>query len=88
MKLLLVEKSRPGMKLYVGNVPCSTTGADLKSIFGECGRDVSSARVTYGNDLITRRQSKGLGIVEIPDKSAVNYTIEDLSACLFNGRKQ
>jgi len=86
MKLLLVEKSRPGMKLYVGNVPYSTTGADLKSIFGDCGRDVSSARVTYGDGLI-RRQSKGLGIVEIPDKLSASYTIEDLSACLVCGRK-
>mmetsp|Transcript_63200 Transcript_63200/g.186798 ORF Transcript_63200/g.186798 Transcript_63200/m.186798 type:complete len:92 (-) Transcript_63200:219-494(-) len=88
MQLLLVEKSRPGTKLYVGNVPRSTTGADLKSMFGSCaGCDVSSARVINGDFSLTRQSSKGMRILEIPGKSgAANVTVEDLSACLFNGR--
>ncbi len=54
------------MKLYVGNLPWRTTGADLEELFAEFG-EVRSA------DVVTDREtgrSRGFGFVEMDDDGA------------------
>jgi RNA recognition motif-containing protein len=55
-------------KIYVGNLPWSTTEADLKDLFARFGR-VSSAAVAM--DRGTGR-SRGFGFIEMDDADAEN----------------
>lgn len=64
-------------KLYVGNLPYSTTGDDLRNVFAAAG-EVSSATVIM--DKMTGR-SKGFGFVEFNDDGAADKAIE-----MFNGK--
>lgn len=69
-------------KLYVGNLPFSTTDADLQALFQEVG-PVASARV------ITDRESgrsKGFGFVEMTTDSDAATAITKLNGSDFNGR--
>ena len=49
------------MKLYIGNLPWSTTDSDLEELFGSIG-SVSSARVITDRDT---GRSRGFGFVEM-----------------------
>ena len=69
-------------KLYVGNLPYSTTGADLQQLFAEYGT-VESADVI--NDRETGR-SKGFGFVEIAEEDKAKAAIEALNGKDFGGR--
>ena len=64
-------------KLYVGNLPYSTTGDDLRNMFAAAG-EVSSATVII--DKMSGR-SKGFGFVEFSDDSAAQKAID-----MFNGK--
>lgn len=64
-------------KLYVGNLPYSTTGDDLRGIFAAAG-EVSSATVIM--DKMSGR-SKGFGFVEFSDDAAADKAVE-----MFNGK--
>ncbi len=64
-------------KLYVGNLPYSATGDELKSIFSAAG-EVASATVIM--DKMSGR-SKGFGFVEFNDDGAADKAIE-----MFNGK--
>lgn len=64
-------------KLYVGNLPYSTTGDDLRNVFAAAG-EVASATVIM--DKMTGR-SKGFGFVEFNDDGAADKAIE-----MFNGK--
>jgi len=64
-------------KLYVGNLPYSTTGDDLRGIFAGAG-EVSSATVIM--DKMSGR-SKGFGFVEFADDATADKAIE-----MFNGK--
>lgn len=64
-------------KLYVGNLPYSTTGDDLKQMFAAAGA-VASASVII--DKMTGR-SKGFGFVEFENDSEADKAIE-----MFNGK--
>lgn len=69
-------------KLYVGNLPYSTTDDSLKEIFSEVGA-VESAVV------ITDRQSgrsKGFGFVEMSSESEAQTAIETLDGRDIEGR--
>ncbi len=70
------------MKLYVGNMPYSTTEAELESMFSAHGQVVSVAVI---NDRETGR-SKGFGFVEMADKAAGNAAIEALNGNQMGGR--
>lgn len=64
-------------KLYVGNLPYSTTGDDLRNVFAAAG-EVASATVIM--DKMTGR-SKGFGFVEFNDDGAAQKAID-----MFNGK--
>ena len=65
-------------KLYVGNLPYSTTSDDLQNEFSQAGT-VSSAQVIM--DKMTGR-SKGFGFVEFASDEEADKAIE-----MFNGKE-
>ncbi len=69
------------MNIYVGNLPFTTTAADLERLFGEYGEVTSAAVIT---DRETGR-SRGFGFVEMPD-SVASTAIEQLNRADFGGR--
>jgi len=69
-------------QLYVGNLPWSTTEADLQGMFTEYGK-VASA------DVITDREtgrSRGFGFVELEDDAEAARAISDLNGKDMEGR--
>jgi RNA recognition motif-containing protein len=69
-------------KLYVGNLPYTTTEDDLRSLFTQAG-DVTSVA------LITDRQtgrSKGFAFVEMASQEAVENAISMFNGAQFGGR--
>lgn len=65
------------MRLYVGNLPFSTTEEELTRVFSEAG-PVSASTVV--RDKLTNR-SRGFGFVEFTDDAMARKAIET-----FNGR--
>jgi RNA recognition motif-containing protein len=70
------------MKLYVGNLPYSTSEEDLRKLFSQYGTVESVAVIT---DRDTGR-SKGFGFVEFPDEGEARNAITGLSGQEFGGR--
>lgn len=70
------------MKLYVGNLPYSTTEEDLRKLFSQYGNVESVAVIT---DRDTGR-SKGFGFVEFPDENEARNAISGLSGQEYGGR--
>jgi RNA recognition motif-containing protein len=70
------------MKLYVGNLPYTTSEEDLRNLFSQYGRVDSVAVIT---DRETGR-SKGFGFVEFPDDNEAKSAISALSGQEFGGR--
>ena len=70
------------MNVYVGNLPFSTTTADLEALFAQYGEVESAAVIT---DRDTGR-SRGFGFVEMPD-AAANEAIENLNGSDYGGRQ-
>jgi RNA recognition motif-containing protein len=68
-------------KIYVGNLPWSTTEADLRDLFSSFG-DVQSAAVI--TDRETGR-SRGFGFVELDERGA-EKAIAELDGREFGGR--
>lgn len=66
-------------KLYVGNLPYTTTDTDLRDLFSQAGA-VDSATVIM--DRMTGR-SKGFGFVEMSDDAEAEKAIQ-----MFNGKEQ
>ncbi len=69
------------MKLYVGNLPYSTTGEELEAAFAAHG-EVTSANVVQDRDT---GRSRGFGFVEMNDDGA-KAAIEAMNGQDFNGR--
>jgi cold-inducible RNA-binding protein len=70
-------------KLYVGGIPYSSTDADLKNFFEECG-PVASATIIM--DKMTGR-SKGFGFVEMENDADAMTAIDKFNNSDFQGRK-
>jgi len=70
------------LRIFVGNIPYTTTGDDLSELFGEFG-EVNDARVI--TDRGTGR-SKGFGFVDMPNDSDANEAMKSLNGSDFNGR--
>ncbi len=69
-------------KLYVGNLPYTTTDADLQSYFGQYGT-VTSTQIIM--DKYSGR-SKGFGFVEMEDEAAATAAIEKSNGSDMGGR--
>ena len=69
-------------KLYVGNLPFSTTEADLRRLFEKHGTLASVAVIT---DRETGR-SRGFGFVEFADDASADAAVEALNGADFSGR--
>lgn len=71
-----------GKKIYVGNLPFTTTSDSLSEVFGRFGSVDSSKIIT---DKETGR-SKGFGFVEMSDSVAADTAIAQLHGSDFGGR--
>ena len=72
-----------GKRIYVGNLPWSTTESELQSMFGEYG-GVDSAEVI--TDRVTGR-SRGFGVVQMSNDEATNAAIDALNGRDIDGRE-
>ena len=70
------------MNIFVGNLPFTTEGADLETLFAEYGK-VSSAQVLMDRDT---GRSRGFGFVEMPDQGEAQAAIAALAGRDFSGR--
>lgn len=69
-------------KLYVGNLPYSTTDEELSALFADYGTVLSAVII---NDRATGR-SKGFGFVELEDDAAAEKAIEEMTGKDVEGR--
>lgn len=70
------------MKLYVGNLPYSTTGEDLRQLFSASGTVESS-------DVLEDREtgrSRGFGFVEMSSREEGEAAIEQFNGKEYQGR--
>lgn len=72
-----------GTKLYIGNLPYSTTSDSLKSLFSEVG-NVTSAQVM--TDKFSGR-SRGFGFVEMSTPEEAQSAIDKFNGHELDGRK-
>ncbi len=70
------------MNIYVGNLPFSTTAADLEEAFAQYGQVDSAAVIS---DRETGR-SRGFGFVEMGNDDEARRAIEELDGSDFGGR--
>ena len=70
------------MKIYVGNIPFSSTEADLRELFEQFG-EVSSVKII--TDRVTGR-SRGFGFIEMPNDDEAQNAIASLDGKEFGGR--
>lgn len=71
-----------GKKLYVGNLPFTTTDQDLGEIFTQVGQ-VASAKVIMDRD---SGRSKGFGFVEMNSDEEAQNAISQFNGAQLNGR--
>lgn len=71
-----------GKKIYIGNLPFSTTKENLQDVFSQFG-DVQSSKII--TDRETGR-SKGFGFVEMSDSEAADSAILKLNGSDMGGR--
>ncbi len=69
-------------KLFVGNLPYSTTDQDLHEAFSVHGQ-VSSANVVLDRET---GRSRGFGFVEMPDDGEAAKAIEEMNGADMGGR--
>jgi RNA recognition motif-containing protein len=70
------------MNIYVGNLPFSSTSADLEDLFGQYGQVDSAAVIS---DRETGR-SRGFGFVEMASDDEARRAIEELDGSDLDGR--
>ncbi|MDZ7761166.1 MAG: RNA-binding protein [Desulfovermiculus sp.] len=68
-------------KMYVGNLPFSSTEDDLRDLFSQYG-EVKSANIIYDRET---GRSRGFGFVEMAEEGA-DSAIEALNGNEFGGR--
>ncbi|HZZ71047.1 MAG TPA: RNA-binding protein [Pirellulales bacterium] len=71
-----------GKRIYVGNLPWSTTSEELESLFGEFGPVVAAEVIS---DRETGR-SRGFGFVEMESEAGMSAAIEALNGKDMGGR--
>ena len=70
------------MKLFVGNLPFSTTPGELEALFSQAG---AVASVNIITDKFTGR-SRGFGFVEMPNNDEAHSAIERFNGHEIQGR--
>ena len=70
------------MKMYVGNLPFSTTDDELKELFGEFG-DVTDVHIPEDRE---SGRPRGFAFVTMGTKDAMVSAIKDLDGAEFGGR--
>ena len=71
-----------GKRLYVGNLPYSTSSADLEAMFGAFGK-VTSAQVIQDRDT---GRSKGFGFIEMSTDEEAQKAISKFNGQQYEGR--
>lgn len=71
-----------GKRIYVGNLPWSTTSTEMEGIFGEFGAVVSAEVIS---DRETGR-SRGFGFVEMESEEGMQAAIQALNGKDMGGR--
>jgi RNA recognition motif-containing protein len=71
-----------GKKLYVGNLPFSTTDESLQEIFAQAG-NVQSAKIITDRDT---GRSKGFGFVEMSSDQEAADAIQKFNGAEYGGR--
>jgi RNA recognition motif-containing protein len=70
------------MRIYVGNLPYTTSNEQLAELFGQYG-EVTEATVVMDRD---SGQSKGFGFVQMTDDNAANNAIAQLNGTTLDNR--
>lgn len=70
------------MKIYVGNMPYSTSSEELHELFAEHG-NVVDANVVMDRET---GRSKGFGFVEMPNDTEAREAIDALNSSQLSGR--
>lgn len=70
------------MDIYVGNLPYTTTDADIRELFARFGA-IQNIKIVVDRET---GRSKGFGFVTLDDQSRVDEAVEALSGQSFNGR--
>ncbi len=68
-------------KMYVGNLPFSSTEDDVRDLFSQYG-EVKSVKIIYDRET---GRSRGFGFVEMNEDNA-NKAMETLNGNMFEGR--
>ena len=71
-----------GKKIYVGNLPFTTTSESLSEVFARFG-SVDSSKIIMDRET---GRSKGFGFVEMSDSVAADSAISQLHGSDFGGR--
>lgn len=71
------------MKLYVGNLAYTITGAELKSAFADC-RGLTGARVIFDKE---SGRSRGFGFVEFDDAARAEAAVSRMNGVELGGRE-
>lgn len=71
-----------GKKIYVGNLPFTTTSESLTEVFARYGT-VDSSKIIMDRET---GRSKGFGFVEMSDNGAADSAISELHGSDFGGR--
>lgn len=72
-----------GKRLYVGNLPYTTTEDELRTLFGECG-SVSDVSVVADRDT---GRSKGFGFVEMGSDDEARTAIDRMNGTTMGERQ-
>jgi RNA recognition motif-containing protein len=71
-----------GTRLYVGNIPYSTTDLDLRTMFGANGRQVTDVRIVTDRET---GQSRGFAFVELATQEQAAAAVTELNGTPMGG---
>ena len=72
-----------GTRLYVGNIPYSTSDNDLRTLFGQNGRTVTEVKIVSDRET---GQSRGFAFVEMANGDEATAAINELNGASVGGR--
>lgn len=72
-----------GTRVYVGNLPFSTDGSQLRELFSRNDRTVTDATVITDRDT---GRSRGFGFVEMSNNEEAQAVISELNGFTLEGR--